>query len=100
MTTKTKPYKLIREKMSPKVIEAAVKKTQELLAALTAGDDRTDQIKCADRRQQMKITKWAERVAMKQGSGANPGPFYFTVFAYPASRRHYALASMSLPQPK
>ena len=57
MTTKTKPYKLIREKMSPKVREAAEKKTQKLLTALTAGDVHTDQVKCADRRRQMKTTK-------------------------------------------
>ncbi|MEK6743271.1 MAG: hypothetical protein AABZ15_06670 [Nitrospirota bacterium] len=58
MTTKAKPFKLLREKMSPKARAAAEKKTQELLAALiTAGDDRTDQIKRSDRRRQMKITK-------------------------------------------
>jgi hypothetical protein len=57
MTTKAKPFKLLREKMSPKSRAAAEKKTQEVLAALTAGDDRTDQIKRSDRRRQMKITK-------------------------------------------
>lgn len=57
MTTKTKPYKLLRDKMSPKARAAAEKKTQELLAALAAGDDRTDQAKRADRRRQVKTTK-------------------------------------------
>lgn len=57
MTTKTKSYKLLREKMSPKARAAAEKKTQELLAALTARDDRTDQVKRADRLRQMKTTK-------------------------------------------
>lgn len=57
MTTKAKPFKLLREKMSQKARAAAEKKTQELVSALTAGDDRTDQIKRTDRRRQMKITK-------------------------------------------
>jgi len=57
MTTKAKPYKLLREKMSPKERAAAEKKTQKLLSVLTAGDDRTDQIKRSDRRRQMKIAK-------------------------------------------
>ncbi|MHB8845002.1 MAG: hypothetical protein ACYC7L_09685 [Nitrospirota bacterium] len=57
MTTKTKPYKLLREKISPKARAAAEKKTQELLAALTAGDGRTDQVKREDRRRQVKTTK-------------------------------------------
>jgi hypothetical protein len=34
MTAKSKPYKLLREKMSPKAREAAEKKTQELLSVL------------------------------------------------------------------
>ena len=57
MTTKVKPYKLFREKMSPNARAAAETKTQELLAALTAGDDRTDQFKRADQRLQRKTTK-------------------------------------------
>ena len=57
MTTKTKPHKLLREKMSPKARAAAEKKTQELLAALTAGDVRTDQAMRADSRRQVKTTK-------------------------------------------
>ena len=57
MTTKAKPYKLLRERMSPKARAAAEKKTQELLAALAAGDVRTDQVKRADQRRQMKTTK-------------------------------------------
>jgi len=57
MTTKAKPYKLLREKMSPKAGAAAEKKTQELLTALTAGVVRTDQGKRANRHRQMKTTK-------------------------------------------
>ena len=57
MTTKTKAYKLLREKMSPKARAAAEKKTQELLAARAAGDVRTDQVKRAGRRKQVKTAK-------------------------------------------